>query len=166
MYNLEYFSLDGKLRKVEMNEKIAEERTGFVVERAVEMIFPTPGTYFPYWEEMAIRYFLLLGYSKEGNLEDGMIDLYEITQNQPEVWETFCANTNSAQVARIVSAYNKLLDYKLHRAEPDGMREAIIKVLDKIESYMDSPKFDKTMGRVAKVLEDKIKKFVIKNGQE
>lgn len=166
MYTLEYFAPNGELRKVEMNEKIPEERTGFVVERAVEMIFPTPGSYFPYWEEMAIRYFLMLGYSKEGNLEEGMVEIYEITQTQPELWDTFCKHADSAQVTRIVNAYNKLLAYKLNRAEPDGIKEAIIKVLDKIENYMDSPKFDKTMGRIAKVLEDKINKFDIKKSQE
>lgn len=162
MYTLEYFSPNGELRKVQMNEKVPEERIGFVVERAVEFVFRGPGMYVPYWEEMALRYFLILGYCEEGKLEDDMLTLYDITYSQPEMWETFCKKTDFAQVKRINEGYKRLLEYNLHRPEPDNLKEMMKAVLDKLEKYIGSAKFNKVVEKLGKAVEDKIGKFDMK----
>jgi hypothetical protein len=162
MYTLEYFAPNGELRKVQMNERIPEERIGFIVEKVVQFVFPAPGQYVPYWEEMALRYFLLLGYCEEGRLEDDMLTLYEVTLSQPEMWDSFCKRTDIAQVKRINDGYKRLLDYNLHRPEPDDLKEMMKAVLDKLENYIGSTKFNKAVEKLSKAIEDKIATFDMK----
>ena len=166
MYTLEYFAPNGEVRKVNMNEYIPEERIGFIVEKAVEFVFPEPGKYFPYWADMGLRYFLLLGYSVDGAIEETMIELNDIMSSQGEVWAKFVEKTNKRQIDCIYESFKRLLEYNLHRPEPDQLRLALTKLVNKIEKYVGSSKFDKLANKLGKTIEDTAKNFVMNISQE
>lgn len=166
MYTLEYFAPNGELRKVSMHKTLPEERVGFIVEKAVEFVFPEHGKFFPYWSEMGLRYFLLLGYSIDGKIEETMVELYDVTCSQPEVWEKFMGESNKRQIERIYDSFNQLLDYNLHRPEPDQLHLALTKLVNKIEKYVGSSKFNKAVDKIGKTIEDTAKKFVMNESQE
>jgi hypothetical protein len=166
MYTLEYFANNGELRKVEMNEHIPEERVGFVVENVVNFVFPEPGKYFPYWKETALCYFLIRAYSANEKIEEDMVELFETLHRQPEVWEMFINKTNFGQIERIYESCDRLLEYRLHRPEPNSLQLALVRMIDKVEKYIGSSKFEKMINKLGKTIEDTAKKYGVANSQE
>ena len=166
MFTLEYFAKDGKLRKVEMNNRVSQERLGDTVERMVELIFPAPGKYYPYWEEMVEFYILATMYSLDGKLEDDMITLDELALDQPEMKERFYKGIDENQLKTIRTSYKRILEYRLGRREEDPLRKVLCRVIDEVEKTMRSPKFAKKVGKFMEEFNDKFEKIVRFNGRE